>query len=101
MSETACDEPRHTNGNPAATTNVGARKPEDHRNGGDRAMPRYVYCPGISKRQDVEAPSHTTTVSIPRREEQTSRNPHLILLEVLIRTGTLQHTVQMRNKTMK
>ena len=75
MSETACAQLRHTNGNLAVTTNVGAGKPEDPRNEGDRAKPQYVYCSGISKRQAVEAPSHITTVSIPRQKEQTNKNP--------------------------
>ena len=72
MSETACTEPMHTNGNPAAITNVGAGKLEDPRNEGDRATSHYVCHSGISKRQAVKAPSHITTVSIPRREEQSS-----------------------------
>ena len=53
MSETACTEPRYTNGNSAVTTNVGAGKPEESRNKGDRATPHYVYRSGITMGQAV------------------------------------------------
>ena len=46
MYETAGTEPRHTNGNPAMTINVGAGKPEDPKNEGDRVTPYYVYRSG-------------------------------------------------------
>ena len=53
MSETACTEPRYTTGNPVATTNVGAGKPEDSRNEGERATPHHVYLSGRSMGQAV------------------------------------------------
>ena len=75
--KTTCTEPRHTNGNPTVRINVGVGKPEDPSNEGDRATPHYVYCSGIRKRQAAEAPSYITTLSIPKREEQASRNPRV------------------------
>ena len=41
------------NGNLAATSNVGAGKPEDSRNEGDRATPHYVYRSGMRMVQAV------------------------------------------------
>ena len=58
MYKTAITETRHTNGNPAVRNVVGAREPEDPKNGGDRATPHHVYRTGIWKRQGAEAPSH-------------------------------------------
>ena len=82
MYETAGMEPRHTNGNPAVTINVGDGKPEDPKNEGDRATPQYVYRSGRSKRQADEC--------LYRGEKNSPAGTHVSrLVEVLIRTGTL------------
>ena len=67
MYETAGTKPRHTNGKPAVTINVGAGKPEDPKNEGDRATPRYVYRSGIRKRQGAETLSYRTSVDTKAR----------------------------------
>ena len=102
MYETAGTEPRHTNNNPVETNNVGAIMPEDPKNKGDGAMSHYVYRSGRRKRQGAEASSHRTTVAIPRREEQASRNPRVPECWKSPKEQVpLQHIVQMRKKTRK
>ena len=100
--ETAITEPRHTNGNPAVRNNVGARKPEDPKNEGDRATPDYVYRTGIRKRQGAKAPSHRND-SVDTKARRTGQQEPMCLVmpEGLIRTGTLQPIVELMKKTKK
>ena len=102
MYKTAITEPRHTNGNPAVRNNVGARKPEDPKNEGDRATPHYVHRTRIRKRQGAEAPRHRNdSVDTKARRTGQQEPTCLVVPEGLIRTGTLQPIVELIKKTKK
>ena len=87
------------NSNLAVRNNVGARKPEDHKNEGDRATPQYVYLTGIRKGQGAEVPSYRNDRVDTKARRIVQQEPTcLIMPEGLRRTGNLQPIVELMKK---